>query len=359
MFFIYPITAFTMDDRNDPKVERELRPGEGLSLSSASAGPSSKPAFRKRGRGKSRFPTWKPAAQPPGMILQERDLRILELLEDYRLLDTRMVKLLIREEFPRNVEDAVKRRLHLMFHNRLVNRPPEQLILRLKHGRHHFVYELTRRGARILAEKRGRDPKGLRAPEKDPSYRYIEHVLEVNRFRVALELALKKRGLPLLRLKRDGEVRFQAEFVLTHKVHARLLRQRLGSRTGIPLVPDLFFGIQVGSREQFYALELDRGTMKLGGVAKKMLGYYKFLARGEALSVDGREIPRFRVLFLSPSEVRVRHLREAAQTLDERGKGYRGLWFTRADQINLEEPTSVLASIWQTPLPGERFSLLD
>lgn len=299
------------------------------------------------------LPRFKRAPNPPKMTLTPRDIRLLELVDQYRFIDSQMLRALIKLDYPDSYEDSIKRRLAKLFHNGYLARPIEQVILRLRDAKYHYIYTLAQDGAEILARKLGQDITRLkwRIGQDEASYKQIEHMMEVSRFRACLELALAQRKEPIKLWKGDGEFTVKIKFPIKTEHQARLLRQRLGSTATLGIRPDSFF--QLG--QDFYALEIDRGTSGLNHHAKKLLGYYKLLKlmKSKPLNLEGREISDFRAITVSPTPKRLKHLQEQARLIDDEGKGYRAFLFTLETDYDIREPSRILASIFYTPIEGD------
>ena len=90
---------------------------------------------------------------------------------------------------------------------------------------------------------------------------------------------------------------------------------------------------------------------------RKMRAYWNYWKQsGHTLKYD---INSFRVLTLTKSIQRAENLREVTKLADDRQEGTLMFWFTSEKNYRLEEPGSVLRSIWQTPVDDTRHSILD
>lgn len=292
-----------------------------------------------------------PRDKRPGLSLTERDLRILEIVSDYAVIDAQMLKALITAEFPGSYDDSLKRRLQKLFVHEYLNRPVEQVVLQLRDGQRHLVYTVGREGAEILARRRGIPLEQIkwRLRDDEKSYKTLDHTLAISKFRTCLTLALKANALDLDFWKRDGELAFKIAFRVNTQPQAVLFRVPEGERAARTVRPDGFFAFN----NHFYALEVDRGTMGLSGVAKKMLGYLKFwkLIKEQPKQINGYTIKDFRVITVTTNERRLRHLQETARRIDDKpGQGWRGFLFCLEGDYTIERPESILGPIMHTPV---------
>ncbi|MEM4408037.1 MAG: replication-relaxation family protein [Candidatus Caldarchaeum sp.] len=301
-----------------------------------------------------RLPRFKRAQDPPKIKLTPRDIRLLELVDQYRFIDSQMLKALIKLDYPDSYEDSIKRRLAKLFHNGYLARPIEQVILRLRDAKYHYIYTLAEDGAEILARRLGQDITRLkwRIGQDEASYKQIEHMMEVSRFRACLEIALAQRGEPLKLWKGDGEFTIKIKFTIKTEHQARLLRERLGSTATLGIRPDGFF--QLGSN--FYALEIDRGTSGLNYNAKKLLGYFKLLKlmKSKPLQLDSQTITHFRVITITPTLRRLKHLQEQARLIDDEQRGYRAFLFALETDYDIQEQDRILAPIFRSPIESDQ-----
>lgn len=305
---------------------------------------------------------------PKGIKLQEYDYRILALLDEYRFLDTVMIWYLIKLYYPEMKFDALKHRLHALWRNSFIDRPPEQLSILIKQDDFHLISCLTEKGARTVAERFGRDSQQTlwRVNQERANFRLLEHQLAISRFRAAIQLS---NAFDILLWLHDRQFSKNVTFrIETHEQRYLLQASHIGEQTTRKVEPDSFFILKDNRKTQAYALEIDRGTASRKALARKYLAYYKMLKalQQKPLIIEGHEINHFRVLTVTPDErhfekpgTRIKHLRELIQILDEKGQGYRAFWFTSEDKFSWQKPDSILASIWQTPKDGELLTLTD
>jgi hypothetical protein len=302
---------------------------------------------------------------PRGIKLQEYDFRILALLDEYRFLDTRMVWELVKLFHPKLTWDTLKHRLHALWRNGYIDRPPEQLSILVKQDRFHLIMCLTKRGARAVSEHYGRDFQKTtwRVNQERANFLLLEHQLAISKFRAAVQLS------------GSFKIDFwfhdrQFEKPVVFRAHTEIQRRVFGARYVGQAVrrkvqPDSFLKLDGRS----FALEIDRGTAGPKAMARKYLVYYKFLKliEEEPLIVGKHEIKSFYVLTVSPDEshferpgIRTKHLKEVVRAVTEGDSGPKGGWdlflFTTEDQYNWQRPETITRPIWESP-DGETFSL--
>jgi hypothetical protein len=314
----------------------------------------------------------------PKLQFQDYDLAILKLMDSFRVLDSELTYALLKRGFPTLPYDTFKRRLQKLTAARLLIRPEEQVILAVRHGQRHLVYTLSRQGAEFLKGqlsesewqklktfKRVQSRKGWER-EQNPSYRFLEHSLEIARFRAALELS-EKLSIPLWLNDREfkNPVRFREAANWYQKKLVKGMSRDHEGKYPLSIIPDSFFAIQGrGSQLLWHALEIDRSTEPTTDLAKKILAYYKALKalkeKHEPLLAEDYPVCYFRVLFVAPDQRRVEQLKEIVRSVEEGShvQGHRAFWFTTRDKIDWRRPETAIDRVWQTA-PGDQFSLLD
>lgn len=301
--------------------------------------------------------------EEPRIILQERDLKILDLIDEFRFLDSMMLYKLIKLYYPGSYQDAIKRRLYKLWANGYLERPKEQVLLYLRDEQRHLVYTLAEEGTDILAAKLGKDREKLkwRLKQDELSYKFIEHALAISKFRTTLYLNQQEQGFKILFWKGDGELQKKITFRIETEKQAALFRvKQQGEKITLNVRPDSFFGLQKNNQIRFYEVELDRGSRTVKDMALKLLALYK-LNQGikeRPLVLEGFPINKFKVLILSPSELRIKHLQESLRAIAERGEGLQRFLFTTIAKVDLNKPEALLEPIWQTG-GEEKASLLN
>ena len=294
-----------------------------------------------------KFPKFKRArGEKPGLKIQPRDIQIIKLVYDHRFLDSDQIRALTDGS-----DQVISRRLQKLFHNGYLDRPLQQFSYTA--GSKTIIYGLGNKGSDILSTEFGIDRGKInwRTKNYEAKIIYLNHTMMISNFRVCLTLALKEtQKVELIFWKQNeaGDLRDQV-FI---KDDNRKERIRL------PINPDSFFAIQdLNGKKSYFFLEADQSTMTNARFFRKMRAYWNYWKQsGHTLKYD---IKSFRVLTLTKSIQRAGNLREATKLADDRQEGTLMFWFTSQRNYRLEEPESVLKSIWQTPVDDTRRSILE
>jgi hypothetical protein len=276
------------------------------------------------------------------MILTPRDLDILRAVHRHRLLrSTHLVALL------GGSRQATLRRLQLLFHHGYLDRPAVQLDWYTR-GSEPLAYALGKRGAEILEAEVLARPRGVRWDTKNRNISrvFLHHTLAVAEVMVAFEIACRRRegvqfippdevlaGAPPETRRLRLPFRWQVEV------------RHGGKPDRLGVEPDKVFGLRFegepeNRRHAFFFLEADRGTMpvKRKGLAqtsflRKLICYQETWRRG--LHRAYLNIPNFRVLTVTSSRERLRHLVETCRSLS--GGGSRLFLFTGQESLGRED----------------------
>ena len=287
------------------------------------------------------MPKFKRSSRPPKkkIVIQPRDIEIFKDLADYRFLDARQIELLHPGKGgPRyNL-----RRLQYLYHHGFIDRPPSQLSY--YRTRRRIIYALGKKGADAIydgkPELRGRiDWQKKNSEVKFP---FLDHAMMISDFRVALSLSLKKHPSARLIAWRQGEE----------------LRDHVALKEGrVAVVADAFFTIEKGKVLMHFFLEADRSTMTLDRFLRKLQAYWKWWQRG------GHEkkfnIKNFRVLTVTISEDRKKHLQEISKQADSKQQGSRMFWFGCEKNYSFENPETVLLPVWQSGKDDSTHRILE
>ena len=256
------------------------------------------------------------------MVLTPRDLEILRAVHRHRLLrSTHLIALLDGSR------QTTLRRLQLLFHHGYLDRPPMQLDWYAR-GSEPLVYALGNRGAEVLETESELRRGGIRwdAKKRNVSRAFLHHTLAVGEVMVAFEIACRGRegvrfippeevlaGAPEATRRLRLPFRWQVEVRWGGKPY------RLG------VEPDKVFGLRFegepeGRNLAFFFLEADRGTMPVArkgllqtSFRRKLMAYQETWRQGLYKTHLG--IPNFRVLTVTTSEERMRHMVAACQSL--------------------------------------------
>jgi len=302
------------------------------------------------------------------MRWQDYDWTALKILNDYRFLTSPILFQLVKLQHQKLSYQTFKHRITALYRAGFLERPKEQIALMVRSDDFHLVTCLSEDGAELMAHRFGLDQEKItwRADQEKVNFRLLEHQLSVAKFRAAVELS---RAFKILFWLSDGQFYKTISFRPTTEEQKRITEaEYIGATVKETIRPDSFFGLANDNRVNFYALEIDRGTQVLKTMARKYLAYYKLIKtlETEPLKVQDQEIRHLRVLTISPDEskfenpgLRIKHLKEQTQLIDERGKGYRAFWFTTEDKITWQKPETILKKNWQTPLENDILSLID
>jgi len=296
-----------------------------------------------------RIPKFKRKPEQLGAVrLQERDIRIIKLVHDYRFLNSDQIKLLTDGS-----GRGISRRLQKLFHHGFLDRPPSQLAAALA-GTPKMVYALGDKGADLLAEKSGMDRGKIKWREKnrDVKDRHIQHTLMISDFRTCLELALRNSAdVNLLFWERESREQLRDR---------AYVRDSRGRRRQIPIVPDGFFGMKDTKPKphMYFFLEADQSTMTNGRFLNKMRGYWRWYKEGRHAKKFGIK-KGFRVLTITKTEQRKENLRRITKSADDAQTGSFMFWFTSQQKYSVQEPQTILMPIWQTPKDDSWHSILE
>ena len=276
---------------------------------------------------------------PPPLAITKRDLQILELVQDYRFLNTNQIHALVGGS-KRNVEERLSR----LYHHAYLDRPAHQRELR-NEGYRLMIYALAPKGGRFIACALGRIApvsRHLAEDNKTAKRFHLTHTLMVSQFRACLTLACKNNPDVTL-----------ANWRVPEKTLARV---RLGHRR-VAIIPDAMFSlVRSDGQGAHFFLEADRGTMTQARYLLKLQAYWQLH------SSDRRDagIPRaFRVLTITHSRMRTENLRTAAKQADRGHVGSNMFYFITQDACDLQHPEAILERIWRTPANSQLHSLLD
>lgn len=159
------------------------------------------------------------------------------------------------------------------------------------------------------------------------SDQFVQHQLAVN----DLFIQVKYRPLPIEDAETLRWIRFTGP--ISHRV---------------PLIPDGYFELKVGTEVHSMFCEVDRGTEAQKAWTKKARLYLELALTGEfERAFQGK---RFRVLVVALSERRLTQIRKTV-----RQETQKLFWFTTLNAINRE---GMFASHWVRPVGDSKLSLL-
>ncbi len=221
-------------------------------------------------------------------------------------------------------------------------------------GSEPLVYALGNRGAEILETGGDLRSGGIRWDTKNRNLSrvFLHHTLAVAEVMVAFEVACRDtEGVEFIRPEEilaaapEETRRLRIPFRWQVDVRAGEKLHRLG------VEPDQIFGLRFAGKPEhrrcaYFFLEADRGTMPVArqGLAqtsfrRKLLGYRETWRQGLHRMHLG--IPNFRVLTVTTTRERIRHLVEACQSFP--GGGSRLFLFADRESLGLGD---ILAYEW-------------
>ena len=306
--------------------------------------------------GHPRLPRFKRSDSIGHLSLTERDLEILRHVRRHRFLTSVHITSLVAGS-----AQQILRRLQLMYHHGLLERPTVQLDYYHHGGPRPMVYGLGNKGADLLnAEGASRYPEA-RSIEATSAVRrvYLEHALLVSDIMVAIGLACRESGQ--IRLIAGYDLPLPPETAATFPIFRWSAKAADGQSIG--LMPDQAFALKLEdplrTEPILFFLEADRGTMPVtrGGLSQTSF-YRKLLAYEATWSQDIHTkrfgFERLRVLTVAPNAERLKSLMEACSKL-ERGQGL----FLFTDRASILTPDAVFSRIWHSTRHEESVSILD
>lgn len=279
--------------------------------------------------------------------ITQRDQEILRHVLRHRLLRSSEIIALAGGS-----AQQVLRRLQLLYHHGLLERPRCQIDYYHRAGSRPIVYSLTPKGGSLLSSE------GMSTCATNAQSRlFLEHAVQTSEILVAIELACR----------RSSRVRFLSaqEILPPGEARSRSLRWNVNidGTTQIGVIPDAVFGLEYLDRDAsanraFFFLESDRSTMPLTRCDFEKTSFHRKLLAYEAtwkqkLHQTRFGFHRFRVLTVTTSVDRTTNLVSVCQTL----RSARGL-FLFTDMSSLRA-TDALAVEWQSANGGLTVRLID
>ena len=190
------------------------------------------------------------------------------------------------------------------------------------------IYYPTAKCISAIMEKTGRSREdiGWTGGKSRVSPEKKQHELDVNEFKVSLIVALREKyGAEALAYWYGKEVKGESpavEILFCDKGidcwdYVRDPKSEPSGPRGIPIRPDRFMGLKIDGEPQYYFVEIDRGTMPLKRIRRKLRGYRVYYFSGGFVKKYGQEGDRiedyfFRVLVTAVTEERRNNLIEQA-----------------------------------------------
>jgi len=264
-------------------------------------------------------------ATPPALAVTDRDIEIMRHVARHRFLrSTQIIDLVAARS-----KQKILRRLHVLYHNGFLDRPPAQLeYYRAGGGSKPMVYGLGNKGADLLATQFAlpRSRVDWTTKNRTTGQLFVEHTLGVADVMLAFERASKTRS--------STDIMYLDTILKRAPEATRRSRKPYGWRIRVPfngtsqrvgVIPDKIFGIRfsdkpAGENSMYFFLEVDRGTMPATrtnlyqtSFLRKLLGYGE-THRGQ-IHMKLYGIQSFRVLTVTTSFERIENLIDAYQGL--------------------------------------------
>ena len=241
------------------------------------------------------------------LVLQERDLRLLEALETMRAVDREQTK--------------------VVGGFRSTTRANTRLLALTRAGFLRRAFIGNRQAVYWLASTNRTEASQRELSRREPTSLYLRHRLEINK----VHLLLKYNTIPITGW---WFVRWQS--------FAKNLSP------AIPLIPDGYFEIRSAAGVRASFLEVDLGTEALPVIHRKVQLYLQLAASGEFSTLFHQ--PQFRVLVVANSARRLASLRQTIAGLTDKI-----FWLTTLESINRERFWS---AVWLRPTGEQIQSLL-
>ncbi|MDQ3248794.1 MAG: replication-relaxation family protein [Chloroflexota bacterium] len=295
---------------------------------------------------KAQLPFRQRVAQPLNITAREVD--VVLALYKYRLLTIDQLEVLAFFSATRTLKTKCKARLQKLYHNGYVARV--LLPVFIGKGRRPTVYSIDEKGVALAVQQSGVEPQKITWLKADATYKdelHLDHDIALNNFWVVVE-----------RLAQDGY--FQLVDGLTIYAFKSAPMKKQGK---VPFIkkgavvhwkePDAYFAIQFADKPKpfHFFIEQDMGTKSKLYWIEKVKAYLKF--RQDGLSAKHYDTKFFRVLTKTTNPKRLEKL--ITWTKEAGGDEY--FWFTTETQMNIWQPTSFLAAIWQVVGKEGRFPL--
>jgi len=194
------------------------------------------------------------------------------------------------------------------------------------------LYTLGKRGVDLLRRALDSGPQGIRQPPDHHALSplFLEHLLQINDFRVAVTLAAREQEHTLELWLDDFQLKASYDRVVIEAPNRR--------RREVSLIPDGYFVLRTSQGRACFFLEMDRGTMTRGRFRDKVLAYQAYIASGQYEQRYGTR--SLRVLTVTSGPKRLENLKAEA----EEARGGRVFWFTTSDELSAN--TVLQSRIW-------------
>ncbi len=232
------------------------------------------------------------------VVLQDRDLRLIEALDTMRVIDREQVKVVCGFRSTRRANA------------RLLALTRAGILKRASIGSSQAVYWLANRELQKVRKQ------GDAAAE--PAVLFLRHRLEINRVQLLVQYA----GIPAAGWWFGRWQSFQQPVAAS-----------------VPLIPDGYFEIASSQGVRPTFVEVDLGTEAIPILVRKARLYLQFATSGEFSKIFGRS--QFRVAIVTTSERRINSMRAAIAKLTDKI-----FWFGTLDMLTADRFWS---TVWLRP----------
>ncbi len=270
--------------------------------------------------------------------LTERDIEVILGVARYRYLKSSQVEHLY---FPS--KRVANRRLLILSEHKYLKRfnVRELLGRRIK----EYAYCLDKKGIELVSIKKSFniDKGNISVKQKPEKAIFLTHLLDLNDFRICLELVCNDVNIELAKFTADYDVE-RINGVIKRETQESTADPYDTEKT-INFAPDATFILENASGKQaLFFLEIDEGTEKIMSekyrdFTDKLVayaGYYK----NKGFKRHGKHFTGFRVLVVTKNETRVTAYRRASSKI-----GIKKLvWFSTFEKINKD---TIFQKIWK------------
>jgi hypothetical protein len=260
------------------------------------------------------------------MRLTERDIDIIQAVNDHRALLGSHIEALFFGS-----QSTAQYRLVRLFHHEYLDRH-FMTVVSGGPASSPVVYTVGTRGEQVLVEHRGYDHNELRRPKGGTlAWQFLEHLLKINDFRVAVALATRELGWEVETWEDELFFRANPDYVL--------VEDKRGKTHKKPVYPDGYFRLVVPQGRAHFFLEVDRGKEPHNKFQPQVEVYQAYTSSGQYQARYSKR--SLRILVVTTSWRRVENLKK---TTFQAG-GDRKYWFTTFDHVSLE--TILTEPVWQ------------
>ncbi len=269
----------------------------------------------------------------PGFELTERDIEILRLVHEYRLLLFDHLQALTGRSYK-----ALHRRISKLVENKYIQ----------KIDRSHFQKQIFAigNGAIPILIERGYAPMALsdyRARANELKDLFLQHELMIVDIHASLALASQPSSFKLVQWQEGVDLHDTVTFTEQGKEHR------------LPVRPDAFFTLEdqrrpAGQNRIHYFLEADRSTTDHHRFKKKMKAYHQY--HRQDLHTKKHGIKGFRVVTVTLTRERALNLCQATADIIGPGKHY---LFAPIGNVSLSQPDPIFGNIFITPKDYEDY----